>query len=70
MRKAIMPIRKTRINANTINMIIMTTGLSLSPPQSAPQSRRWHPPTQQTVVGGKQSQLQSQLPPAGPGVGT
>ena len=50
---------------------MMIMGLSLSPPQLAPpQSPGRHPPAQQTVVGGKQSQLQSQLPPVGPGVGT
>lgn len=68
-------IRATRINASTTSIMMMATGLSLSPPpqSQSPLLLQLHPP-QQTVVGGKQSQQsqlpQSQLPPAGPGVGT
>jgi len=70
-----MAISTRRISASTINKIMMIIGLS-SPPQLNNWViflNGWNPPTKQTVDGGKQSQLQSQLPPAptpGPGVGT
>ena len=61
------PIRATRINANKTSMIIIPTGLSLSPPPQLPQSLQFWSPPQQEVVGGRQSQ--SQQPPAGAGAG-
>ena len=76
MKKAIRPIRATRISASTINTMMITTGLSLSPPQSPPPQSllQLHAPPQQVVVGGRQSQLQlqqaQQSPLPGPGAGT
>ena len=67
MKKAIRPIRATRINASKISAMMIPIGLSPpTPPQHSPQLVRLSPPAQQTVVGGRQSQL----PLAGPGVGT
>ena len=65
-----MPIRARRISASTTNMMMMTIGLSPLPPHlnKRPKLAIPNPPSQQTVVGGKQLQ-QSPAPGPGPGQG-
>ena len=65
-----MPTRAKRISASTTNKIIMTIGLSPLPPHlnRRPKLVIPNPPSQQTVVGGKQLQ-QSPVPAPGPGQG-
>lgn len=58
MKRAMRATSRIRINANTINMTIMTTGLSppFTQPKQPPRLENLNPPAKQAVVGGRQSQ--------------
>ena len=63
MKRAMRATSSIRINANTINMTIITTGLSppFTQPKQPPRLENLNPPAKQAVVGGRQSQPGKQM---------